>query len=228
MAPHPSTTPALTPPSPLLDVALILGGLPALAVLVKATVIMAGTADVRVESLIAALIAGASAGLLAWHLTWSLLAHLSVSAPLPTRIRSFLYLLIQRAGTSRARMILARAGVVATVGSACVLGSVAAHGSPGISDDLSWGAPGQSTPSAVSTPSSSPSALPSAHESAAPETTTTTADDRTASSHVHIVTSGESLWTITASTLGPTASNADIAQWWPRLYELNQIGRAHD
>jgi nucleoid-associated protein YgaU len=36
------------------------------------------------------------------------------------------------------------------------------------------------------------------------------------------VRSGDSLWSIAAATLGPFASDADIAREWPRLYAGNR------
>lgn len=38
----------------------------------------------------------------------------------------------------------------------------------------------------------------------------------------HVVAPGDSLWAITADLLGEGASDADIAQWWPQLYEANR------
>ncbi|WP_156160919.1 LysM peptidoglycan-binding domain-containing protein [Demequina maris] len=39
---------------------------------------------------------------------------------------------------------------------------------------------------------------------------------------VHVVTPGESLWSITADALGDGASTADVAAAWPRLYAANR------
>jgi len=39
---------------------------------------------------------------------------------------------------------------------------------------------------------------------------------------IHVVRPGESLWSITARCLGPSASAADIARTWPQLWHANR------
>ena len=44
---------------------------------------------------------------------------------------------------------------------------------------------------------------------------------RTDCAHTHTVEPGESLWSITAAALGPDATDAQIVQTWPLVYETN-------
>ena len=59
---------------------------------------------------------------------------------------------------------------------------------------------------------------PAASSDSAPDDET---EPRTDSSHTHTVESGESLWSITAAALGPDATDAQIVQTWPLVYETN-------
>ena len=109
------------------------------------------------------------------------------------------------------------------------------------SDDLGWrvstGAaaapPDKSTPdpdgaeSAQDSPPAEPAppavesaenADPAASSGSAPDDGTGT---RTDSAHTHTVEPGESLWSITAAALGPDATDAQIVQTWPLVYETN-------
>ena len=59
---------------------------------------------------------------------------------------------------------------------------------------------------------------PAASSDSAPDDET---EPRTDSSHTHTVESGEPLWSITAAALGPDATDAQIVQTWPLVYETN-------
>ena len=75
--------------------------------------------------------------------------------------------------------------------------------------------PAQDSPPAVE---NAENADPAASSDSAPDDET---EPRTDSSHTHTVESGESLWSITAAALGPDATDAQIVQTWPLVYETN-------
>ena len=93
---------------------------------------------------------------------------------------------------------------------------------PVASDDLGWtptlpdpGAPaaGADAPAAAETPGAGANAADSPRD-AAPSGGEAMPDTVT-------VTPGDSLWSLTATLLGPTASDAQVALAWPRLYATN-------
>ena len=75
--------------------------------------------------------------------------------------------------------------------------------------------PAEPAPPAVE---SAENADPAASSGSAPDDGTGT---RTDSAHTHTVEPGESLWSITAAALGPDATDAQIVQTWPLVYETN-------
>lgn len=75
--------------------------------------------------------------------------------------------------------------------------------------------PAQDSPPAVENAENTD---PAASSDSAPDDGTGT---RTDSSHTHTVEPGESLWSITAAVLGPDATDAQIVQTWPLVYETN-------
>ena len=75
--------------------------------------------------------------------------------------------------------------------------------------------PAQDSPPAVENAETTD---PAASSDSAPDDGTGT---RTDSSHTHTVEPGESLWSITAAVLGPDATDAQIVQTWPLVYETN-------
>lgn len=81
--------------------------------------------------------------------------------------------------------------------------------------------PAKPAPPAVE---SAENADPAAPSDSAPEAADAPDDGtgtRTDSSHTHTVEPGESLWSITAAVLGPDATDAQIVQTWPLVYETN-------
>ena len=81
--------------------------------------------------------------------------------------------------------------------------------------------PAEPAPPAVE---SAENADPAAPSDSAPEAADAPDDEtgtRTDSAHTHTVEPGESLWSITAAALGPDATDAQIVQTWPLVYETN-------
>lgn len=81
--------------------------------------------------------------------------------------------------------------------------------------------PAEPAPPAVE---SAENADPAAPSDSAPEAADAPDDEtgtRTDSAHTHTVEPGESLWSITAAVLGPDATDAQIVQTWPLVYETN-------
>ena len=90
-------------------------------------------------------------------------------------------------------------------------------------DDLGWRV---STGAAAAPPDKSapdPDGAESAQDSPpdAPDAPDDGTGTRTDSAHTHTVEPGESLWSITAAALGPDATDAQIVQTWPLVYETN-------
>ena len=78
--------------------------------------------------------------------------------------------------------------------------------------------PAEPAPPAVESAENADPAAPSDSAPDAPDDGTGT---RTDSAHTHTVEPGESLWSITAAALGPDATDAQIVQTWPLVYETN-------
>ena len=78
--------------------------------------------------------------------------------------------------------------------------------------------PAEPAPPAVESAENADPAAPSDSAPDAPDDGTGT---RTDSAHTHPVEPGESLWSITAAALGPDATDAQIVQTWPLVYETN-------
>ena len=140
--------------------------------------------------------------------------------------------LLQRWGAPLVRRITTGALIA---GIAISPAATAAPSTSAPPDDLGWrvstGAaaapPDESAPDPDGAESAqdSPPAVENA-ENADPAASSDSASDdetepRTDSSHTHTVESGESLWSITAAALGPDATDAQIVQTWPLVYETN-------
>lgn len=78
--------------------------------------------------------------------------------------------------------------------------------------------PAEPAPPAVESAENADPAAPSDSAPDAPDDGTGT---RTDCAHTHTVEPGESLWSITAAALGPDATDAQIVQTWPLVYETN-------
>ena len=87
-------------------------------------------------------------------------------------------------------------------------------------------APGLSSTDGDSQPSpATPARTPAARTPdarTAPDAGAVTDAPTASSTATHGVAAGESLWSISASLLGPDATDDAVAQLWPRLYELNR------
>ena len=78
--------------------------------------------------------------------------------------------------------------------------------------------PAEPAPPAVE---SAENAAPAAPSNSAPDAPDDGTGTRTDCAHTHTVEPGESLWSITAAALGPDATDAQIVQTWPLVYETN-------
>ncbi|MDO4242277.1 MAG: peptidoglycan-binding protein LysM [Actinomyces sp.] len=157
---------------------------------------------------------GAAAGALgaAWHLLSALLA-LAATAPSHGGHRgqgaSLAQALLHRWGAPAVRRVAAGAlvaGLTATP-------ALAADPDPS-TDDLGW----QPTTSQETPAAQAPTADPQAPGSGP------AVDDpaqQGAADSQHVVSAGESLWSITAQVLGPDAQDAEVAHAWPQLYAAN-------
>ncbi|MDO4258865.1 MAG: LysM peptidoglycan-binding domain-containing protein [Actinomycetaceae bacterium] len=83
---------------------------------------------------------------------------------------------------------------------------------------------------APSAPASGDSAPPQQGSDTPPQAPTVTVPATPSSQAEHTVREGESLWSISEDVLGPQASEAEIADAWPRIYEENRevIGDSPD
>ena len=79
----------------------------------------------------------------------------------------------------------------------------------------------QDSPPAVESAENADPAAPSDSAPDAPDAPDDGTGTRTDSAHTHTVEPGESLWSITAAALGPDATDAQIVQTWPLVYETN-------
>ena len=81
--------------------------------------------------------------------------------------------------------------------------------------------PAEPAPPAVESAENADPAAPSDSAPDAPDAPDDGTGTRTDSAHTHTVEPGESLWSITAAALGPDATDAQIVQTWPLVYETN-------
>lgn len=190
-------------------------------------------------------LAGAAGALgAAWHLASALLA-LTAGAASPGKdaprrspaSRRLAMTVLQRWGAPLVRRVAAGAVVVGLTASPALAQDPAPS-----TDDLGWqpttsrtveadpppAVPDDPTPQDVPEPAdpTAPTpqdvAAPAPPASAPPGTPGTTPPAGTDQSEsIHVVEAGESLWSITAATLGPQAGDAAIAAAWPSLYRAN-------
>lgn len=178
----------------------------------------------------------ASAGLWLVAAWFGISLGIAVGATLPGRVGSVLDGLARFTVPTRVRRLVVSAATAATV-----LAPVPALATPVAT------APAQSEVSAHATqafdwPTDATSAAPNSptqpHE---PRVAATDAPDAATPAHqgvrivdtAHLVNevtvaNGDSLWAITAHEIGPDATDADIAQAWPRLYAANRAAIGSD
>ncbi|WP_127131815.1 LysM peptidoglycan-binding domain-containing protein [Georgenia sp. SYP-B2076] len=182
--------------------------------------------------------------------TWyALTAGLALAVPLcgGGRWRTALEGAVRRWGAPVLRRVVLSTAAAGMGVSLTLTGAVAATVVPDpqptpIPVDLGWGPPavpalGSGTRSGTGTDVPKPTVAPSpavptatpspAVPTVAPPPAVPTADGpasapRAAAAGTHVVTAGESLWSIAASALGPGAAEADIVAAWPLWYETNR------
>lgn len=182
-----------------------------------------------------ALLCATGAVLLGWNLLFLVAAFLATSRHLPRRAARALSGLVETLGSSHSRSLLARRSAAAALGTGLVLsvgsGAMAsaprawAHpltASPSVSsaeapgdgppEDLGWGAATGTADASVPSPPAT-----------ATTTALTTSPSREGSSRGsrHVVSVGESLWSIAAEHLGPDAGPDRVASLWPRIHAAN-------
>jgi hypothetical protein len=142
------------------------------------------------------------------------------------------------AATGRFSPAFMRRLVLAAVGLQLLTAPLASATAP---DGPGTGRPGQAAVSASWTPSPGPAPAPGPHDPAAGSAVDprwkpvspivdagplaarqARAQDTPGARGEVTVRSGDSLWSIAAATLGPFASDADVAREWPRLYAGNR------
>lgn len=112
---------------------------------------------------------------------------------------------------------------------------------PGLAPATAWPVPATSAPvTAAPAPSPSASLPPSRPASVPPLTATSAPAHPRPAGHPRrsavpgegevVVQAGDSLWSIARAALGPTATNAQVAQSWPRWWAANRevVGDAPD
>jgi len=219
----PSRTPSPGRPA---EAAVWIAGPPALVILCAAVpALLDPRAFHPVEHTVAGAAATLAAVLLAWHLVSLAAARLALLPVLPGLVRRALARSVARLGTGQARRVLARRGVVVSLGVGLAVGGLApaALADPAPPpDDLSWGALAVSgeRSSSAGTPAQAPPAI---LEEAALLLATRAAPPPTAPRPpTHVVRPGESLWSIAADLAGPRADDAAIARLWPLLHRTNR------
>ncbi|VEG29935.1 LysM peptidoglycan-binding domain-containing protein [Actinomyces howellii] len=161
---------------------------------------------------------GASAGALgaAWHLLSALLA-LAATPVRGAREGSAAQEILWRWGAPAVRRVTAGALVAGLTASP----ALAADSDPG-TDDLGWRpTTSQETPAAEAPADDPGGSDPAAGEDEAGTSGDDPSRGGSPSPSEHVVTAGESLWSITADALGPGAQDAAIAEAWPQVYAAN-------
>lgn len=149
---------------------------------------------------------------IAFYALWISLSHLLVSLCL-TLVHSGLQLNLRKVAQWKLLAPQARRLLTRTIASSAILSTVvlsAAQASPQDStfEDLRWGSTASSSQPVQIPPPADTSVVP-AIELVQPSTS------------LHVVQSGESLWSIAASTL-QTADVEAISDFWPEIWQLNR------
>ena len=183
-----------------------------------------GAAQIAQMAIVIACGLGAAGGL--WHLASAGLALAVVleSAPAtadargasaPVTSRSRAGTVLQRWGAPLVRRIATGAMVAGLT-----IAPAAAAAAPSAPDDLGWQA-GSGESSAPRAEPAQPAPDVEEPASAPGETAEDRAAGPSGSSTEHVVGPGDSLWSITATALGPGATDEQIVRAWPLVYETN-------
>ncbi|MFC7580180.1 LysM peptidoglycan-binding domain-containing protein [Schaalia naturae] len=211
-------------------------GPPALAVLAAAAATLLDPRSGHpAEHSVAGMTALLAAAILAWALLSMVAARLALLPVLPRLARRALARSVERLGTGQARRTLARQGSAVALGAGLAVGSLApaALASPAPPpDDLSWGAQAPAEASAVSGDAVLPGGpgptgpLRRAADALVAREALARPADRDdppplPAPATHLVVPGESLWSIAADLVSPSAGDAGIARLWPAIHAAN-------
>lgn len=176
----------------------------------------------HLEEHLAAGVAAAAALVLGWHILWMALARIATWRRAPRLLAGAVARLVGRWGTRAARAALARHGARALAAAALIAAPLPAFAAETVPDDLLWD-PAHPGPAGVAATAPAPAdgSAPAGEDANEAADRGHSATAATAEPDIHVVRPGESLWAIAAARLGDAATEADVADLWPRIYARN-------